>query len=414
MRSAVPSVFRGPDAVIWTEPYRILFPFGLLMGLHGIGHWMAFGWGWMESYPIAVHAVVQTRLFMGAYISGFLMTAVPRFSGTGSAKRSEVLIIVALLAGLYLALELDAWKWVILLQALWWSSLARFIVVRFATRAPGAPAPPVEFAWLPFAFVLALTGSVTHFVGLERDIAPFWILLSKILCEKGFILCVVMGVGGFLGPRLMGSQNQPSPEDLRRPRPALSGALPQVAGAIVLSASFVLEAAGQVRLSSALAALVAGALMLRSGALVLRPPVLSAFTLSIAASFWAVLAGLALPFFLPASRTVVVHVLFLGGFSLMTLTVSAMVMLSHGGRGDRIHNSTILFGGILAAHASSLAVRLYAAADAERYFVWVAVSAALWLVAASLWIVTAAQLLFRLPRTGDGHGHHERGASTAC
>lgn len=414
MRPATPPVFRGPDAAIWTEPYRLLFPFGLLMGLHGIGHWMAFGLGWMESYPIAVHAVVQTRLFMGAYISGFLMTAVPRFSGTGAAKRSEVLVILALLSGLYLALELDAWKWVILLQALWWLSLARFIVVRLAGRAPGAPAPPVEFVWLPFAFVLALGGSVTHFVGLERDIAPFWVLLSKILCEKGFILCVVMGIGGFLGPRLMGSQKQLSPEDLRRTDAHLYAVLPQVAGAIALSVSFALEAAGQVRSASVLAALAAGALMLRSGALVWRPPVLSAFTLSVAVSFWAVLAGVVLPALLPASRTVVVHVLFLGGFSLMTLTVSAMVMLSHGGRGDRIHKSTLLFGGMLAAHVASLSVRLYAAADAERYFVWVAVSAALWLVAAALWISAAARLLFRLPQAGDGHGHHTRGASAAC
>lgn len=409
------SLWRGAQAAIWTEPYRIFFPFGLLMGLHGIGHWMAFGLGWMESYPVAVHALVQTRLFMGAFIAGFLMTAVPRFSGTAPARRSEVLAVLALMLGLYTALELDRWKWVILLQTVWWLSLARFIVVRFASRTDRAPRPPAEFAWLPVAFALALTGSILHYVSLETTLAPFGILLSKIFCEKGFILCVVMGVGRFLGPRLMGSQRQPSPEDLRAGAGmSYKAVLPQLLGAAALCTAFILEAVGQVRGSAVLAALTVGALLLRSRCLVLRPPVVSAFTISIAASFWAVLAGVALPAFLPGSRTVVVHVLFLGGFSLMTLTVSAMVVLSHGGRGDRIHKSTLLFGGLLAAHVLSLAFRLYAAADAERYFVWVAASAALWLVAALVWAVGAGRLVFRLPRAGDGHGHHDRGSSAAC
>ncbi|MCG3177263.1 MAG: hypothetical protein MOGMAGMI_02231 [Candidatus Omnitrophica bacterium] len=408
------TVFSGRRAAVWTEPYRLLFLFGMLMGLHGIGHWMAYGLGWKESYPVGVHAVIQTRLFMGAYIAGFLMTAVPRFSATGPSTRSEVLSVLGLLTGLYTALELGAWKWVAVIEIAWVLTLARFIVKRLGSRSSGAPRPPVEFVWLPVAFASALAGSLIQLIGLERPMDAFWTVLAKLLWEKGFLLSVVLGVGGFLGPRLMGSQRQPDPQEMRRSGPpGGASVLAQIAGGVSLFAGLALEAAGHAQVAAGVLALTAAALMLRSRSLVAAPPVRSAFTWSMAVSFWAVLAGLVLPALLPVVRSVVVHVLFLGGFSLMTLTVSAMVVMSHGGRGDRIHGSGWFFGTMLTAHLTALACRLYAAADPERYFLWVAASAAFWLVAACVWIGSAARLVFRLPRAGDGHGHHERGAA-AC
>src|SRR5215471_20977347 len=67
-----------------TDPYRIFFPLGIVLGAIGVSIWPLYYYGFTEGYSGRARAFVQTDGFLYAFIAGFLLTAVPRFTGTES------------------------------------------------------------------------------------------------------------------------------------------------------------------------------------------------------------------------------------------------------------------------------------------------------------------------------------------
>src|SRR5215510_7928052 len=64
------------------EPYRVFFPLGMLCGLAGVAIWPLYSFGITATYSGRAHALVQIFGFLYCFIAGFLLTAVPRFTGT--------------------------------------------------------------------------------------------------------------------------------------------------------------------------------------------------------------------------------------------------------------------------------------------------------------------------------------------
>jgi uncharacterized protein involved in response to NO len=65
-----------------TDPYRVFFPLGIPLGVFGVLIWPLYYHGVTEGYSGRAHAFVQTCGFLYAFILGFLLTAIPRFTGT--------------------------------------------------------------------------------------------------------------------------------------------------------------------------------------------------------------------------------------------------------------------------------------------------------------------------------------------
>ena len=65
-----------------TDPYRIFFPLGIILGAIGVSIWPLYYYGVTEGYSGRAHAFTQTDGFLYAFIVGFLLTAIPRFTGT--------------------------------------------------------------------------------------------------------------------------------------------------------------------------------------------------------------------------------------------------------------------------------------------------------------------------------------------
>lgn len=66
-------------AVRWhREPFRIVFPLGVLFAWCGIGHWLLYATGVTQIYSCLSHGLVQMQACMMAVAVGFLLTAVPR------------------------------------------------------------------------------------------------------------------------------------------------------------------------------------------------------------------------------------------------------------------------------------------------------------------------------------------------
>lgn len=79
------------------EPYQPFFFSGLLISVLGVAVWIFFQLGWMSKYPQDAHAFLMIMGFLFAYISGFLMTAIPKMANAKAAQPIEVAAGVSLL-----------------------------------------------------------------------------------------------------------------------------------------------------------------------------------------------------------------------------------------------------------------------------------------------------------------------------
>src|SRR5881275_1101106 len=91
-----------------TDPYRIFFPLGIILGAMGVSIWPLYYYGVTEGYSGRAHALVQTNGFLYAFIAGFLLTAVPRFTGTEAPSRATQIALAAILIVSAAASELEA------------------------------------------------------------------------------------------------------------------------------------------------------------------------------------------------------------------------------------------------------------------------------------------------------------------
>lgn len=401
---------------IQNEPYRLFFPLGILLALGGVGHWLSYALGWMHHYSSFLHANIQVQLYLPCFIGGFLMTAIPRFSGTWSARSWELAVSLALLAGITGALFFGQWILSESLYALWLLFLVRFIVVRFLKRQ--VQYPPVEFIWIPSAVFLGLAGAVMMIMAQTGALSPGWMQTGRSMQEQGFTLALVLGIGGFLGPRLMGVYQLP-PVNLHNFQSQIRKKIFfHVSCAVFLIVSFFLEGFdGNFKARVLRAVIVTGMFIwTRSlNAKIISGP--SSFIRLLSAAFWMIAVGYWLLPFFPKLYTALLHFIFLGGFSLMSYCVSTMVILNHSGRGELLTKSLGLFWLIGFGVVIALGLRLLAPFFPEQYFMLLGVSAGAWIVVGIGWLIFSMPFILRIPSANDPVIDHQKiikGTSNTC
>ncbi|MBL8013231.1 MAG: NnrS family protein [Candidatus Omnitrophica bacterium] len=398
------------------EPYRLFFPLGVLAGLLGIGHWFAFGFALSDSYSGMFHSTVQVLVYMNCFIAGFLLTALPRFTQTPHASRGE-LVGFLLIMGAILFCAFHAW-WIIAdaLFAVWLMWLVVYVLKRIKNRPPassGSGRPPIELVWIPFGVVNGFTGTVLHIVGQLGG--PHWALsVGKPLMDQGFLLSVVIGVGGFLIPRLMGTY-APQAVDRDKPTnadPATSSAsLPtpalHMAYAAALFVSFWMEGLGAPSLGYGLRAAVVTAAFAASRALPRLPKVNELYVKMAYTSVWLTAAGYWGAALLPDFQKEMLHITFIGGFSLMTFSVASMVILTHAGAIELLRKPLWVLWTVAAGLTIALAERFLAVIFADQYFRWLGYSSACWMLAAIIWLLFMAKYFMTVPPTDEFGRMHQ-------
>src|SRR5215510_14711024 len=88
-----------------SDPYRLFFPLGIILGLLGVSIWPLYYYGVTPGYSGRAHAFVQTDGFLYAFIIGFLLTAIPRFTGTEPPALRVQCTLAALVAASALGFE---------------------------------------------------------------------------------------------------------------------------------------------------------------------------------------------------------------------------------------------------------------------------------------------------------------------
>lgn len=377
-----------------TDPWRAFFPLGVALAWAGVLHWILFAAGVTTAYRAVFHATAQIQGFETSIAVGFLYTFVPRRTGTAPPSQLELAIAVAapVLATCAAWLERPA-----LAQALWLCGIA--VVASFVVRRAGSPAGarrlPEVFAWVPVALLSGILGAI--FVAAAAILGPheepeLW-QLGRGLLLQGLMSGLVVGVGGTLLPTLLRGEAPPPPPSGDR-----GSRVAHVVAALAFLASFPLEVFVAPRLGLALRGAVAGVVLIGMARLWRRPSLPGLHRWLIWISAWLLPAGYLSAAVHPALRSAILHVVFIGSFALMTLSVSLHVALSHGGQPELLAKRSWQTWGMGLLLLAAVVFRVLAGGDPEHLGLWLVAAAGSFLLATIAWASSALPAALRHDR----------------
>lgn len=314
------------------EPFRLLFPLGMVLGLVGVLLWPAWHFGGWGVYPGEAHARIMVQGFLSAFVIGFLGTAVPRLL---EVRRVGAMEAAAYAAGLVVATGLHAAGKTMGGDQVFFLTMLLFcghLLVRgwFLRR----DVPPPGFVLVALGLGCAIVGAgVLVLARAVPGALPEWMPgVARLLLYQGYVMLPVMGVGAFLLPRFFGLTGRQSFPESADPPPGWWGraGFALICGGTVL-AGLVLEAGGKVAGGNGLKAVGVLVYILR------EVPLYRAGRGGGSLAFGLVVALLCLPLayglmaWWPERAGSFLHVLMIGGFSQLTLIVASRVLLGHGG-----------------------------------------------------------------------------------
>jgi uncharacterized protein involved in response to NO len=310
------------------EPFRILFPAGACAGMVGVALWPLHFSGLMDLYPGQAHARIMAYGLFGAFILGFLGTAMPRMLSARPLHWRTVLLMAFVHAATVTAFATNRILVGDILFLGLMTTFAGAMVIRAKQRKD---TPPPGFILVALSFLCVVTGGVLAILQHFRDLEVFWITLQRLLSYQGFVLLPILGIGPFILPRLFGIQSQHNFPEMMIPAPAWwrKAGLALTVGALVI-ASFIIEATGWHRFAYAL----------RFGTtlawLILelpfhRAPATNALGVAIRFAFIGLAAGFLAVAMFPAYRVSLLHLTLIGGFAVVTFVVATRVVYGHSG-----------------------------------------------------------------------------------
>lgn len=317
------------------DPYRLFFPLGILLGLAGVAIWPLNFFGVLSGYWGMSHAFIQADGFLFCFIAGFLLTALPRFTSTavpGVGIQATLALVV--LAG-SIAMELQQYSIAQTLFAISYLILFVLAATRFAKRK--GQLPPT-FSLVGLGILAALIAAIINALTGYNAMTGGWPLVGKRMLTEGMTLLLVLGVGGFLGPRLLGFdrltvvQIDGVDNRLKRAIAQPPKIIYTFAGILVLL-SIVLQYSFDIGWMSAFRAAIVTAVMATSLEPWRAPQTRTTLSWCVWVSNWLTILGVWLVAIFPTYYVDFLHVLFIGGFSLLILAVGMRVTLSHGGHG---------------------------------------------------------------------------------
>lgn len=357
------------------DPYRLLFPLGVLSGLVGTALWPLHALGWIP-YPAPLHWTLMIQGFEHSFILGFLLTAMPSFLHAEHAKPSELALAVAAMLG-FLAFSLaarPAWA-----QAMYLLTIL-LVAVMGARRFRRVEPPPEEFLLVALGLLLGLSGGFVSFgvaAGLFPEPSPRFGLH---LISLGMVLSLVFGVGGLLVPTFSSMREPLVIPGLAKPHERMPRRVLYSLLAVLLVTALVLEAMERPRAGAFLRALVGAVILLWVWKIFRLPGVRDLVSFCLWTAGWMLLAGLWAAALFPTKALVGYHSIFIGGFGLLTLGIGTRVVVRHG-RHPLAAEGRMLSGGVVGALGLALLARVAAEFAPRLFLALLGVSGIFWILA---------------------------------
>jgi len=372
------------------DPYRILFPLGVLFGLLGAAVWPLHALG-LIPYPGPLHWTLMIQGFQHSFILGFLLTAMPSFLHAERCKPAELFTAVVCMVGFGIFSLIGR---PVVAQALYVATLA-LVASMAARRFRREEPPPEEFLLAGFGLAMGLAGGLTSLAvaaGWPGEPAPRFGLH---LISLGMVLTVVLGVGSLLVPTFSAMKNPlvipgfAKPHE-RRPRRILYASL-----GMLLVTALALEALGHPAAAAWLRTGVGSLVLLWVWKIFRRPGVKDLLSYCLWIAGWMILAGLWTAAILSGKSLVGYHLVFIGGFGLLTLGIATRVVVRHGNH-PLAAEGRVLRAGVVAALGLALVARVAAESGPTRFLTLLGVSGAMWIVAWMTWGMGAAGYIRRV------------------
>jgi len=270
------------------------------------------------------------QCFLGSFVFGFLGTAMPRMLGTPPLSKRETSLAILLILGTTIAhtwgKSLIGHTFFLLLLLIF----PAFMINRFKERQD---TPPPGFALVLLGWISAVVGTVIPLASQLGHLPATAIRLGQILLHQGFLFFPILGIGAFLFPRFFGLLNPHDLEESRVP-PKRWYRLAVLALAIGLAAmiGFVLEAMGHLRVGPMIRLIAAGLYLSREVPFMRTLRKHGTLGLSLGMALYLFLGGMAAIAIFPPYFKAMEHILFMGGFGLLALTVATRVITGHSGQ----------------------------------------------------------------------------------
>ncbi len=381
-------------APLWRrEPYRLLFPLGVALAWTGVGHWLLHAVGILANYRPVFHAMVQIQGFLMCFATGFLFTMIPR--RTGSAPPEVWQMFIAIGAPLVTAAAAWSQHWLIAQGS--WLVLA-FTLIGFAVRrfisSTSRRRPPNSFVWIPVGLLMGISGSLMGGAYGVLGTDYLWLhTLGLVLLTQGMFTAFILGVGGLAIPLM--TRGEAPADGQSSPRDYLVRVLHIVAAALLVI-GFVIEVRGWPSAGRFLRAVVVLAELLL-GVGLWKPPSQPGWNRRLLwISAWMLPLGYFLAAALPGQYKAGLHVAFIGGFALLSLSVSTQVVLGHGGHQQQMTGRPWQVGAIGGLVGSAIMGRALVDFDPSHFFLWLGLSAGAFLAATLVWV------LFLVPKLLPG------------
>ncbi|HBR15700.1 MAG TPA: hypothetical protein DD723_09235 [Candidatus Omnitrophica bacterium] len=401
------------------EPYRLFFPLGAVMGIMGVSPWFFYALGWLKTYPGLFHASFQIMTYMTGFITGFLLTAMPRLLDTDHATKFELSVFLFLIMAMAGFLSFDSRIAAEVCFLLWlgWLILFGFRRILKNEKGPKGATPPNEFIWIPVAVGHGAIGTSLLMSG-QLNLLPAWALLvGKPMMEQGFLLSIVLGVGGFLIPKLTGRKQAPISENQEKECGGLetkhdfikrmTGILYALGGLVFFCSYWTQGGLGLAAPSRWIRVVVIFGMFLFTKAL--WPPRGKPLHIKMLwISVWSVALGYLGVALFPQQYLAMEHLAFIGGFGLMTYCVGTVVVVTHAGQAQRLQSSLGILWVVGIGTALSLTARFSAIVWPRFHYHFLGLSAFIGAVVAVCWLIFIWPLLFKVPSEADSAREHEQ------
>jgi uncharacterized protein involved in response to NO len=370
------------------DPYRLLFPIGLTYGILGAGLWPLHALG-ILAYPGIAHRRLMIQGFEQCFVLGFLLTAMPGITKGPPCHPVELVVAVGAAVSFGIAVALGAWQ----LSAVAFAASMILLIVAIARRLGPSPAPrPMELLFVGFGLVMGLLGSVRQILAGGIDpTADRWISL-------GMVLSLVLGVGSLLVPTFTMMKSPLTIPGVAAAHETGRRALLYAVLIAALASAFAFEELGRPRTGAILRAATATVMIVLVWKLVRPPGRRDAPAFAMWSSGWFIVLGLWIVALMPGLRLGGLHVVFIGGFAMLTLGIGTRVLVAHGGY-PPAEERTVLSPVLVATVLVTLAARLTAEAQPSRSALWLAISGGLWVLGWLAWAFRAVPRLAQVRRS---------------
>jgi len=271
------------------EAYFYLFSLGIAAASLGVFLWLGFYIGLINAYPLRLHGSIMFFSFLFSFVMGFLMTAIPRMMQSISARNYE--IITALM----------------LCSAHWILNFSLSAVYIFALQ-------------LVFIFIFIFI--------LKRFFSAGDFKFFYIFCGEAFLLNLICGIGARLIPAIGRIPAALNPDQAaEKPR-----YFEFFIYAFFSNSSFLLEFFGYALFAYGMRIVFLIIYAVLEFKILKKPMQPTSIGVGLKFSVLGLILGYALVAFNIGGPLAAMHVVYISGFTLLTLMVASRVAIAHAGR----------------------------------------------------------------------------------